>query len=227
MQPSAAQSFAMLSKKYGTSYSSLFSKTKFPFSLRIFNPELSSILIVIKIQRKMTSPNLRITAESVARTPLVINHAMADRVIALADEAVHILTSQKDRITGRSLIRAALGLIGEPLAGADLRLEKDVAGEHLDEADFAEMCHNAEGLVRKVKEAALANEHENTVAYLKSLHRLLGNGSGSGSLTPRPRDYAAAMSRFSEASLSSPSQQRGSTAMERLEHAHSHTHLRP
>jgi hypothetical protein len=179
---------------------------------------------------QMTSPSLRIshpTTQSVARTPLVINHAMGNRVASLAEEAVQVLKDHRDRITGRSLVRAAMGLIGEPLGGADLYQEKDVAGEHLDESDFAEMCHNADGLVRKVNEAIHANEYENIIAYLKSLHRLLGNGTGSGSLTPRPRDYAAAMSRFNEGSLSSPSQQRGSTHMERLEHAHSHTQLRP
>ena len=188
-----------------------------------------SIAFPQELRCEMTSPSLHINhaASVAARTPLVINQAMGHRVVALAEEAVHILKEHRDRITGRSLVRAAMGLIGEPVTGVDLNQEKDVAGENLDDSDFADMCHNADGLVRKVKEAIHTNEHENVVAYLKSFHRLLGNGTGSGSLTPRPRDYAAAMSRFNEGSLSSPSQQRGSTHMERLEHAHSHTHLRP
>ena len=178
----------------------------------------------------MTSPNLRIShanTESNPRVPLVISPAMAQRVLSLTEEVVHILKSHKDRISARSLVRAAMALIGEPLGGADGNTEKDVAGEYMDEGDFADCCHNAEGLARKIKEAIHENERECVIAYLKSLHRLLGNGTGSGSLTPRPRDYAAAMSRIGEGSLSSPAGQRGSTNMERLEHAHSRTHLHP
>jgi hypothetical protein len=49
--------------------------------------------------------------------------------------------------------------------------------------------------------------------------------AAAGSLAPRPRDYAAAMSRFSDDNLNSPSRQRGPTQQERLEHTHSTTHL--
>ena len=178
----------------------------------------------------MTSPSLRIShaiTESASRVPLVISPSMAHRVIALSEEVLQTLKTHRDRIGARSLVRASMALIGEPVSGADANTEKDVAGEHMDESDFADCCHNAEGLVRKIKEAVHENERENVIAYLKSLHRLLGNGTGSGSLTPRPRDYAAAMSRFSEGSMSSPAGQRASTHMERLEHAHSQTHIRP
>ena len=169
----------------------------------------------------MPSPSLRIShaVDSLPKNPLVMNETMTHKVTSLVEEALHVVRSQRDRITARCFIRAALALIGEAVRGVDMNEEKDCAGEHLDESDFHDVVHNVEGLARKVKESV--HERESLVAYLKSIHRQLGNGVGSGSLTPRPRDYAAAMSRFGEEALNSPSQQRGSTQMERLEHAHS------
>ena len=160
-----------------------------------------------------------------AVTPIAINHVLAERAVALAEEASLTLKGSRDRVTARSLIRAALALIGEPVRHADAHEENNAAGHMLDEGDFMECVHSVEGLVRKVKEALSERERESVVAYLKSIHRMLGNGEGAGSLTPRPRDYAAAMHRFSEDALNSPAQQRGTTAQERLEHTHSTTHL--
>ena len=169
----------------------------------------------------MTSPSLRISqaTDAITRVVLPVNETMAHKIINLAEEALHLLRSQRDRVTGRALIRAALAMMGEPVRAIDFNEEKDAAGENLDESDFHDVCHNVEAIVKKVKDSV--HDRENLVAYLKATYRLLGSGAGSGSLTPRPRDYAAAMSRFNEESLSSPSQQRGSTHMERLEHAHS------
>jgi hypothetical protein len=188
------------------------------------------LVLVIPHSRLMTLPDMRSTevpSEANSRAPSMNNNAITNRVVSLSEEALHCLRGQRDRITGRAFIRSAMALMGEPVGGADESVEKDVAGESLDEQDYHEMCHNAEGILRKLKESAKLSERENVVSYLKSFHRLLGNGTGSGSLTPRPRDYAAAMSRIGEGSMSSPAEQRLSTHMERLEHAHSHTNLRP
>ena len=161
----------------------------------------------------------------IAKTPIVLNHVLAARAVALAEEAVHLLKTSRDRVTARSLIRAALALIGEPVRHADATEESNAAGQILDDADFAEFCESIDGMIRKVKEAVREKERDSVVAYLKSIHRMLGNGVGSGSLTPRPRDYEAAMHRFADNALNSPSQLRGTTAQERLEHTHSTTHL--
>lgn len=185
-------------------------------SLNIFDFPFAVVIFQI-----MASPNLRTSqaSDSITRIVLPVNDLIADRIINIADEALHLLRSQRDRVTGRALIRAAMAMIGEPVGAINFNEEKDAAGENLDDSDFHDMCHNVEAITKKVKESI--QDRENLVAYLKATHRLLGTGAGSGSLTPRPRDYAAAMSRFNEESLSSPSQQRASTHMERLEHAHS------
>ena len=80
-------------------------------------------------------------------------------------------------------------------------------------------------MLRKMRDCLDEKERESVVTYLKSMHRLMGNGPGPGSLTPHPRDFDAAMSRLGENSLNSPSQQRGPTQQERMEHTHSTTHL--
>ncbi len=169
----------------------------------------------------MASPSFRVSqaSDSITRVAIPVNEVVAHKIINMAEEALQLLRTQRDRVTGRALIRAAMAMIGEPVRAIDFNEENDAAGENLDDSDFHDMCHNVEAIIQKVKESF--RDRENLVAYLRATYRLLGSGAGSGSLTPRPRDYAAAMSRFNEESLSSPSQQRASTHMERLEHAHS------
>ena len=151
----------------------------------------------------------------------VINGLISSKVLHLAEDAVHVVKTSRDRVAARAFIRAALAALGEAVKQVSITEEIDITGNVLDEDDFHGLFHNVEGLIRKVKQSLADNERDPVVTYLKTIYRMLGNGEASGSLTPMPRDFAAAMSRFSEDSLSSPTQQRGPTHQERLEHTHS------
>ena len=150
---------------------------------------------------------------------------VGEKVLALAEEAVRTLIDSRDRITARAFIRGALAMLGEGVREMEHPAEVNAAGNMLDDEDFQDCCTNVEGMARKIKVSLEEKEVDSVVTYLKSIHRLLGNNAAAGGLTPRPRDYAAALSRFSEDNLNSPSRQRGPTQQERLEHTHSTTHL--
>jgi len=149
----------------------------------------------------------------------VVHKVTAEKVYKWTLEAIEILDSTRDRVLARSFIRAALAMIGEGVDRLDVAQEKEIAGAIVEDSDFSDLVDNARGLARKVHEALEEGESVNAICYLKSIYRLWGNGSeGSGSLTPRPRDYSAAMSRFSEEALSSPSQERLPSHIQHMEH---------
>ena len=158
------------------------------------------------------------------------NHTVAvdkhviEKVNKWCHEAIETLEAHRNRAVARSYIRAALAMLGEGVARIDEDREKEIAQSVVDDSDFSELIENAKGLSRKVHECLHEGEVMTAVSYLKSIHRLWGNGDGegSGSLTPRPRDYSAAMSRFTEGSLASPAQERLPSKQQHAEHAHSH-----
>lgn len=124
--------------------------------------------------------------------------AVADQVALLCESAISVL-SKSDRTSARAFIRGALAVLGEGVRRVD---ESEEAGQLMDEADFEEAGRNCQGLCKKVHTALREMDKDSAVEYLKCMHRLLGTGhEGSGSLTPRPRDYSAAISRFSEEAL--------------------------
>lgn len=141
---------------------------------------------------------------------MVVSKVVADKAIELCESGLTLLTRvHPGRITARAFIRGALVMLGEGVKPLDEAQEFQAAGGTIDEEDFEEIVRNCQSLIRKAKESLSEDHPHNAAKYLKSIHRLLGSGEeGSGSLTPRPKDYAAAMSRFAEDSLSSPSRQR-------------------
>ena len=157
--------------------------------------------------------------------PQPISASISKKLKELCNESLEILSQKRDRLTSRAFIRAGLALIGEGVKEIDHKEELEAAGAAQDEDDFEECVGSVEGMTRKIHESLDDDERESVVTYLKSIYRIMGNSAAAGSLTPRPRDYAAAMSRFSEDALNSPTQMRGPTQQERLEHTHSKTHL--
>ena len=154
-----------------------------------------------------------------------VDKHVIEKVNKWCHEAIEALETQRNRMVARSYIRAALAMLGEGVARVDQDRETEIAGSVVDDSDFGELIENAKGLSRKVHESLHEGEVMTAVSYLKTIHRLWGNGDaegGSGSLTPRPRDYAAAISRFSEGSLASPAQERLPSKQQHAEHAHSH-----
>ena len=156
---------------------------------------------------------------------LPLNEKVSVKVIELARETLSLLQNQRDRLTGRAFIRAALAALGEGVKETRGHEELHAVGNAQDEDDYIECLTSVEGMVKKMKEAASEKERDSVVTYLKSIYRMLGSNTASGGLTPRPRDYAAAMSRLGEGALNSPSQLRGPSVQERLEHTHSTTRL--
>ena len=166
----------------------------------------------------------KITLEAVGSRGGVDQHVV-EKIHKWCHEAIEALEKTRNRMLARSYIRAALAMLGEGVGRVDQAVESEIAGTVVDDADFADLIENAKGLSRKVHDSLHEGEVMTAVSYLKSIHRLWGNGDeqgGSGSLTPRPRDYAAAMSRFNEGSLGSPAQERLPSKQQHAEHAHHH-----
>ena len=137
------------------------------------------------------------------------------------DEVTRVIGNERDCSTARSLVRSALAFLGEEVKHVDPSEE-----QILNEDDFHERKCDIEGMVRKLKTALYETNERNAVTqYLRSIHVALGGEPRSGSSTPRPRDYDAAISRFGE-SFNSPSQLRGPSQQEKLEHTHSSTILK-
>ena len=156
----------------------------------------------------------------------VVHRVAADKIVKWTNEGIEALESTRDRLLARSFIRASLAMLGEGFDRLDPAQEREIAGDPVEDSDFTDLIENAKGLSRKVHESLEEGEVENAARYLNSIYHLWGNGyEGIGSLTPRPRDYAAAISRFSDEALSSPSQERLPSHMHRFEHhAHSPRH---
>ena len=110
-------------------------------------------------------------------------------------------------------------MLGQHVSAIENNKEVDHAGQTIDEDDFESVVTNCNLLLRKVHQSLQENEIDTAANYLHSMHRLLGStDEGTGSLTHRPRDFSASMSRFADDS-SSPSQQRLPTKMEHPKHS--------
>jgi len=166
----------------------------------------------------------KITIEALGPKQTVVDKHIIEKINKWCYEAIEALEVHRNRVVGRSYIRAALAMLGEGVSRVDQDREMEIAGSVIDDSDFAQLIENAKGLVRKVHESLHEGEVITAVSYLKTIHRLWGNGDseGSGSLTPRPRDYNAAMSRFTEGALGSPAQERLPSKQQHAEHAHPH-----
>lgn len=144
---------------------------------------------------------------------------IAQRAFGLATEAVARFKSKHgDVATAHSLLRGALGLLG-----AEMHSSTN-APNHLinaDDQEVSECVHNCEVLLHKAKQCIDAHDMQGAVDYLRSIIGLMGckcSIARSGSLTPRPRDYTAAVSRFGEGALSSPVHARLPSSVEHVEH---------
>jgi hypothetical protein len=163
----------------------------------------------------------KITIEGLGGAHQSVDKHVIEKVNKWCHEAIETLEVTRNRLVARSYIRAALAMLGEGVGRVDQLHEMEITGSVLDDSDFKDLIENAKGLSRKVHEALHEGEFMTAVSYLKSIHRLWGDGEeGSGSLTPRPRDYVAAMSRFNENSLVSPAQERLPSKQQHAEHAH-------
>jgi hypothetical protein len=154
-----------------------------------------------------------------SQEPILVHRIATEKVNKWTNEAIDALTTTRDRMLARSFIRAALAMLGEGVDRLDISHEREIAGSLVEDSDFSDLIENAKGLSRKVHESLEEGEVLIAVRYLKTIYHLWGDG-GEGSLTPRPRDYAAAMSRFSDESLSSPGQERLPSQIQHLEHHH-------
>ena len=142
------------------------------------------------------------------------------KVCELVDEAELLFREFGDRKTSRSLLRAALAFLGEAVKQTDFTREILLEKSSLDdENDLENMKSNFHGMSRKLKKALRENQRDAAVTYLNSIRRMLGNEQGSGSSTPRPRDYDAVISRFGE-SFNSPSQERSPSEQKPVEPTH-------
>jgi hypothetical protein len=150
--------------------------------------------------------------------------SVINQVGILVDSSLSKLRESRDRIVSRALIRAAIGCLGEGLCSINNEVEASLNQVPVDDSDCDELTHSVDSLFRKAKECLCGQDRDFAVKYLKAAYNLIGNKSeGAGSLTPRPRDYSAVMSRFSEEDLSSPLHARLPTAMEHIPHPnHSH-----
>lgn len=154
-----------------------------------------------------------------SQSPFLTEYAIK-KVCELVDEAELLFGESGDRKTSRSLLKAALAFLGEAVKQTDFTREELLERSSLeDENDLEEMKSNIHGMIRKLKEALREHERHAVVTYLRSIRRMLGNEPGSGSSTPRPRDYDAVISRFGE-SFNSPSQERSTPEQKRLEPTH-------
>ena len=147
------------------------------------------------------------------------------KTLELVEEALEVFRNTRDRFISQCLVRAALAFLGEAIKRMDSGENIPSTAEYCSSDDFDEVLPILDGITRKIKTALLENERDNVVSYLESFRRTLSYEQGSGSSTPRPRDYDAAISRFSD-SFNSPNQQRGSSEQERLEHTHSSSILK-
>lgn len=134
---------------------------------------------------------------------LSVDSDIVNYVESFTDAAVsHLCGVSANRMVARGLVRASLALLGDKVERESLT---DDDFEDLDEIDFEELIINLKSIFRKVKISFIENEKVSALNYLRAALRLLGNGSSSrGCLTPRPRDYTAAIRRFSDDDLSSP-----------------------
>lgn len=154
-----------------------------------------------------------------SQPPLLTEHTIK-KVCELVDEAEQLFGESGDRKTSRSLLKAALAFLGEAVKPTDFTREELLEQSPLaDEDDFQDMKSNIHGMSRKLKQALRQHEKAAVVTYLRSIRRMLGNEPGSGSSTPRPRDYDAVISRFGE-SFNSPSQERSLPEQKRFESTH-------
>ena len=166
-------------------------------------------------------PKISIEAIGSGTLHHTVDKHVIEKVNKWCNEAIETLDVTRNRLVARSYIRAALAMLGEGVGRVDQHHEIEVTGSVLDDSDFTDLIENARGLSRKVHVALHEGEFMIAVSYLKSIHRLWGDGGeGSGSLTPRPRDFTAAMSRFNENTLLSPAQERLPSKLQHAEHAH-------
>jgi hypothetical protein len=143
------------------------------------------------------------------------------RALALAEEAVRRFNSNHAEIAvTHSLLRGALAMLGAEVHSSVNAPDRLV---NSDDQDIESISRNCDVLIHKAKVAIGEDDVQTAIGYIRSTLGLLGchcSTARPGSLTPRPRDYNAAVSRFGDDALSSPAHARQPSVMELAEHHH-------